>query len=328
MTQLSRRALGATAVLTATLLAAATTPALAGSAARSRRPRPDATPPRCRPASASAARSAPSTRRRRPPALRVLKHGRQRHRRSRGRGRDARRDRAVQLGHRRRRLLRPLRREDRPGADDRRPRDGAGARCRTTPSSTRRPGSPTTSPRSWSPAASRSGVPGQSRHLADRARPLGHDVAGPDLPPRHPRGSTRLRGRPDVPPADAGEQGRASTRSARRRRLFLPGGDAPRGRLGLPQPRPRARPTGGSPAAASRFLYGGRLGRQIVRVVHDPPEDRGRPRCRCPPAFMEPSDLRAYGTINRAAHPRRLPRATTSTACGRPRAVARRSARR
>ena len=52
---------------------------------------------------------------------------RQRGRRRRRHGRRARRDRALQLRHRRRRLLRLLRREDRQGAHDRRPRDRAAA---------------------------------------------------------------------------------------------------------------------------------------------------------------------------------------------------------
>ena len=81
------------------------------------------------------------------------------------------------------------------------------------------------------------------------------------------------------------------------RRLFLPGGDAPAGRLGLPQPRPRRDVP---PDRAPRHLLPlrRRLGRQISRSSTTR-RRRRRPRCRCRPGFMEPSDLRAYRTIDR-----------------------------
>ena len=72
------------------------------------------------------------------------------------------RDRAVLRRHRRWRVLRLLQRQEAQGVHDRRPRDRARSRCRTTRSSTRRPASRTPSRPSWSPVVCRS---------ACRARP-------------------------------------------------------------------------------------------------------------------------------------------------------------
>ena len=61
-------------------------------------------------------------------------------------------------------------------------RETAPSRCRTTPSSTRRPASPTTSPRSWSPAASASASPARprpGRALANWGTDLGEALGRP-----------------------------------------------------------------------------------------------------------------------------------------------------
>jgi gamma-glutamyltranspeptidase/glutathione hydrolase len=81
------------------------------------------------------------------------------------------------------------------------------------------------------------------------------------------------------------------------RHLFLPGGDAPR--VGSVFRNPDLAATYERIARRGiSFLYDGRLGRQIVRVVHDPPKTAST-TLPVPTGFMRRSDLRAYRTINR-----------------------------
>ena len=292
LTHLSRRALGATAVLTATLLA--TAPPRPGRVVDVPRPgethRQDADQHRLRRRGQHRRPRGVGRRAAGPEA------GRQRHRRGRRRRRDPRRDRALQLGHRWWRLLRPLRREDRPDRHHRRSRDRAGV------DAARRVHRPVDrSALQLHPRAGhqrrlgrRARHPG---HLADGPRPLGHDVARSDLPAGDPGRPARLRGRPDVPPADAGEQGPL-------RRLHLDPAPVPAGRgraavgsifrnpdLARHLPAHRAsRHRAPSTAAASA--------RQIVRVVHHPPKT-ATTTLPVPTGFLEPVDLAAYRTIGR-----------------------------
>src|SRR4029077_15246454 len=81
------------------------------------------------------------------------------------------------------------------------------------------------------------------------------------------------------------------------RRLFLPGGDAPQVGSFSPTPPPAARSQQTARRGTS-FLYDGALGRQISRVVHHPPKTAST-TLPVPTGFMQPSDLRAYTTIDR-----------------------------
>ncbi len=81
------------------------------------------------------------------------------------------------------------------------------------------------------------------------------------------------------------------------RRLFLPGGDAPA--VGSVFRNPALARTYRQIARRGiSYLYHGRLGRQISRVVHHPPKTAST-TLPVPTGFMEPSDLRAYSTITR-----------------------------
>ncbi len=81
------------------------------------------------------------------------------------------------------------------------------------------------------------------------------------------------------------------------RRLFLPGGDAPQ--VGSIFRNPALAATYQRIAHRGiSFLYDGALGRQISRVVHHPPKTAST-KLPVPTGFMEPSDLRAYRTIDR-----------------------------
>ncbi len=81
------------------------------------------------------------------------------------------------------------------------------------------------------------------------------------------------------------------------RRLFLPGGDAPA--VGSVFRNPALARTYRQIARRGiSYLYDGRLGRQISRVVHHPPKTAST-TLPVPTGFMEPSDLRAYSTISR-----------------------------
>ena len=113
-------------------------------------------------------------------------------------------------------------------------------RCRTTRSSTRRPASPTTSPPSWSPAASPSASPAPRPPGTAALRPLGHAAASArrsqPADRRWPTAASWSTRRSASRPLDNQERFEAFTSTtravpARRRR--------PAGRLGLPQPRPR-----------------------------------------------------------------------------------------
>ncbi len=81
------------------------------------------------------------------------------------------------------------------------------------------------------------------------------------------------------------------------RRLFLPGGDAPR--VGSVFRNPALATTYRHIARRGiSYLYDGALGRQISRVVHHPPKTAST-TLPVPTGFMRPSDLRAYTTIDR-----------------------------
>ena len=81
------------------------------------------------------------------------------------------------------------------------------------------------------------------------------------------------------------------------RRLFLPGGDAPQ--VGSIFRNPALATTYRQIARRGiSYLYDGALGRQISRVVHHPPKTAST-TLPVPTGFMQPSDLRAYTTIDR-----------------------------
>ena len=215
-----------------------------------------------------------------------------RERRRRGR-RDRRRPgrhRAVQRGHRRGRLLRLLRRGDRPGAARStvaRPRP---QRCRTTRSSTRRPASPTASPRSWSPAASRSvrrerRPPGTPRWTAGGAGRCSRRCS-----PRRDLARSGFVVDDDLPPADPGQRGAL-------RRL-------PRHQQALPARRRTPRRSARSSATpTSRTTYRliakqgtrGVLPRRARRRDRPdraaPAEDRRHRPCPSRPGYLSRSDL-------------------------------------
>ena len=171
---------------------------------------------------------------------------RQRRRREHRDGGRARGDRAVQLRHRRWRLLRLLRREVRQGQHDRRPRDRARLDAGATRSSTRHRQALQLQPRA-----------GHQRGLGRHARHAGH--LGPGAAPlRHPsfkqalQPATRLAARGFVVDstfrqADARE--RAAVRELPRDHASCscPDGHAPAVGSVLPQPRP-----GGDVQAARR----------------------------------------------------------------------------
>ena len=81
------------------------------------------------------------------------------------------------------------------------------------------------------------------------------------------------------------------------RRLFLPGGDAPQ--VGSIFRNPALAATYHHIARRGiSYLYDGALGHQISRVVHHPPKT-ATTTLPVPTGFMQPSDLRAYTTIDR-----------------------------
>ncbi len=81
------------------------------------------------------------------------------------------------------------------------------------------------------------------------------------------------------------------------RRLFLPGGDAPQ--VGSVFRNPALATTYREIARRGiSFLYDGRLGREISRVVHHPPKTAST-TLPVPTGFLQPSDLRRYTTIDR-----------------------------
>src|SRR4051812_24834848 len=81
------------------------------------------------------------------------------------------------------------------------------------------------------------------------------------------------------------------------RRLFLPGGDAPQ--VGSVFRNPALATTYREIARRGiSFLYDGRLGREISRVVHHPPKTAST-TLPVPTGFLTPSDLRHYTTVDR-----------------------------
>ena len=173
-----------------------------------------------------AARSPPSTRTRRTPA-RGAAPRRQRGRRG-GRGRrHARRDRAVLAGHRRRRLLRLLRRAHRQVSHDRRPRDRAGGDAPTTRSSTRRPASRyAVQPRPATSGLS-VGVPGTLATWHRRCAAGARCSLARRAAPGDRRRPARLRRRPDVPRPDQRQPRPRSRQFSSTAALYLPGGQPP-----------------------------------------------------------------------------------------------------
>ena len=151
------------------------------------------------------------------------------------------------------------------------------------------------------------------RHLAARARPLGH--ACRSAGPSGRRSGVARRGfvvDPTFREQTAGEQGPV-------RRVPL---DPP----ALPARRRRARRSARSSATPPSPRRTGMIARRgiacLLRRPARPPDRRRRARTRrrprpttlpVPTGFLEPSDLRALPHDRPPAHPRRLPRATTST---------------
>ena len=231
-------------------------------------------------------------------------------------------------GHRRRRLLRLLRRR-RPArcrpSTAARPRR---RRCRTTRSSTPRPASPTASRPSWSPAASRSARPGTLGHLGDARWTAGARCRWE---------GAAARDRPGPPAASSSTTPSASRRWTTRtrfnaftstRKLYLPGGDAPA--VGSRFRNPDLADTYAADRAAGHqaAFYRGRWPREIAAHGAEPAEDRGHRRCRCRPGYHDrrrPGALPASSTRRRR---RSATAATTSTAWRRPPAAAPPSARR
>ena len=148
---------------------------------------------------------------------------------------------------------------------------------------------------SWSPAASRSACraaspPGSARSTAGArcrwAAPSARPSTWPDTASWSTRRSASRRWRTSS----------ASTPSGRPVGSSCPAATPP-GRLDLPQPGPR--PTyRRSRGAASPTSTTAQLGRQISRVVHHPPKTAST-TLPVPTGFMQPSDLRAYRTIDR-----------------------------
>ena len=322
MTHLSRRALGAPAV--------SPRPLLADRPCR----RPLVRPPRGRPRPLH--REGADQRRlrrrghlRRPRGLRggAPRAQARRQRRRRG-GRDggrARRHRALQLRHRRRRLLRLLRRDDRPGAHHRRPRDRAGvdaARRVHRPEHRR--------------ALQLHARAGHQRRLRRRARArLATWERALD------RWGTMSLGRTFRPAIHVARRGFMVDQTFRQqtlenqnrfdafsstRRLFLPGGDAPP--VGSVFRNPALATTYRQPRPARRRLLLRRRARPPDRPRSSSTRRRRRRRrCRCRPGSCSRPTCARYRRST-AGRPTSATAGTTSTAWRRRRPAARRSARR
>ena len=206
--------------------------------------------------------------------------------RGRRRGRHGRRprgDRAVLRRRRRWRVLRLLQRQEPQGVHDRRPRD------RTRDDAVRR----------VHEQGDRSAVPlratgdlwrvdrrtGHAGDLGQRAAAVGFAVARQGAAAGRRPGRSRLRGRLDVPPPDAREQGPVRAGRAdgeavpaqRRRAAGRIGVQEPGARRHLPPDR-QAGPVGVLPRSAGR-----RDGRRGRRTRRRPPT----PRCRSSPGYLD-----------------------------------------
>ena len=224
---------------------------------------------------------------------------RQRRRRRRGDRRRARCHRALQRRTRWRRLLRLLRREVGQGPHPRRPGDRARGRCGATRSSTPRADRRALRlhRRSSSPAASRSACParpspGSVRSTAGAPARLATVAAA-----RRPAGPARLRGRPDLPPADRRQRG-AVRRDPAHPEAVPAGWRAARRRLEVPQPRPGAH----LPTARRRRAWPRSTAARSPDRSSTPCAVRRRPpapTCRCRAGYMRRGDLARYDVVDR-----------------------------
>ena len=236
------------------------------------------------------------------------------------RGRDPRGHRAVLHGHRRRRLLRVLRRQ------------GA---ARSAPSTAARPRRDVDHGRHLPRPHVRRG--GQQRALGRRPRHArapgpralrrwGTAQPGEALAAGRPGGPPRLRRRPDLPRPDRRQRGavprhHADPRAVPARRRSC------RRRLGVPQPATWPTPTTRSAARASAGSTTASSAARSSDTVQQPPKDPASTR-NVRPGLMTRADLARYRRRVARADQRRLPRARRSGAWPRRPAAGRRSARR
>ncbi len=218
---------------------------------------------------------------------------RQRGGRGRRGRRHARRDRALLVRHRRRRVPRLLRRPHREGAHHRRPRDGAdGDDRRHLPRHpVRRGGDQRTLGRRA----------GNAADLAEGAAQVGHALARAGAAPGPAGRHQRLRRGPDVPGPDREQRGpvprhRADPRAVPARRRAAGGG------VGLPQPGPRPHLRAARPQGRRLALRGAA---RAPRGQHGP-APAGRPGSH-PHGAAGADDPRRPRPLHRAscAHPRR-----------------------
>ncbi len=294
MTHLSRRAAGATALLTATVLVAATAPADAGSSGGAvHRGRHTEKVPTSVGSGGAVTTVDPEAS---AAGLRVLKHG--------GNATDAAVAAAATLG-----VTEPYSSGIGGGGyfvhyDARNGRVGTIDGRETAPASMPHDAfiDPSTGkPYNFTPELVTSGVSvGVPGTLATWQRALdrwGTMSLGRHLPAGDPTSPPRLRGRRRRSASRRWRTRSASTPSRSTRRLFLPGGDAPQ--VGSVFRNPALAATYRQIARRGiSYLYDGALGRQISRVVHHPPKTAST-TLPVPTGFMKPSDLRAYRAIDR-----------------------------